>query len=97
MKATRQSYPLALAHIGSGRGGWCAAQASPSCAAGSTTQYAAVRREQGGRAVAAAAVRSASWVVCSAVLLGDDSRFFVLLGSAPQELNTVRPEAKLTG
>jgi hypothetical protein len=28
--------------------------------------------------------------------LGDDSRFFALLGSAPQELNTVRPEAKLT-
>jgi hypothetical protein len=28
--------------------------------------------------------------------LGDDSRFFALLGSAPQELNAVRPEAKLT-
>jgi hypothetical protein len=30
--------------------------------------------------------------------VGDDSRFFALLGSAPQEqeLNTVRPEAKLT-
>jgi hypothetical protein len=27
--------------------------------------------------------------------LGEDSRFFALLGSAPQELNTVRPEAKL--
>jgi hypothetical protein len=27
--------------------------------------------------------------------VGDDSRFFALLGSAPQELNTVRPEAKL--
>jgi hypothetical protein len=27
--------------------------------------------------------------------LGADSRFFALLGSAPQELNTVRPEAKL--
>jgi hypothetical protein len=27
---------------------------------------------------------------------GDDSRFFALLGSAPQELNTARPEAKLT-
>jgi hypothetical protein len=30
------------------------------------------------------------------VVLGDDSDFFALLGSAPQELNTVRPEAKLT-
>ena len=30
------------------------------------------------------------------IVLGDDSRFFALLGSAPQELNTVRPEAKLT-
>jgi hypothetical protein len=29
-------------------------------------------------------------------IVGDDSRFFALLGSAPQELNTVRPEAKLT-
>ena len=29
-------------------------------------------------------------------ILGDDSDFFALLGSAPQELNTVRPEAKLT-
>jgi hypothetical protein len=29
-------------------------------------------------------------------VVGDDSRFFALLGSAPQELNTVRPEAKLT-
>jgi hypothetical protein len=28
--------------------------------------------------------------------LGADSRFFTLLGSAPQELNTARPEAKLT-
>jgi hypothetical protein len=28
-------------------------------------------------------------------VLGDDSRFFALLGSAPQELNTTRPEAKL--
>jgi hypothetical protein len=28
--------------------------------------------------------------------VGADSRFFALLGSAPQELNTVRPEAKLT-
>jgi hypothetical protein len=28
--------------------------------------------------------------------VGDDSRFFALLGSAPQELNTARPEAKLT-
>jgi hypothetical protein len=28
--------------------------------------------------------------------IGADSRFFALLGSAPQELNTVRPEAKLT-
>jgi hypothetical protein len=28
--------------------------------------------------------------------VGDDSDFFALLGSAPQELNTVRPEAKLT-
>jgi hypothetical protein len=28
--------------------------------------------------------------------LGADSRFFALLGSAPQELNTARPEAKLT-
>ena len=26
----------------------------------------------------------------------EDSRFFALLGSAPQELNTARPEAKLT-
>jgi hypothetical protein len=30
------------------------------------------------------------------VLVGADSRFFALLGSAPQELNAVRPEAKLT-
>jgi hypothetical protein len=30
------------------------------------------------------------------LVLGADSRFFALLGSAPQELNTVRPEAKLT-
>jgi hypothetical protein len=29
------------------------------------------------------------------VITGDDSRFFALLGSAPQELNTARPEAKL--
>jgi hypothetical protein len=28
-------------------------------------------------------------------LVGADSRFFALLGSAPQELNTARPEAKL--
>jgi hypothetical protein len=28
--------------------------------------------------------------------VGADSRFFALLGSASQELNTVRPEAKLT-
>jgi hypothetical protein len=27
--------------------------------------------------------------------VGADSRFFALLGSAPQELNTTRPEAKL--
>jgi hypothetical protein len=30
------------------------------------------------------------------LLLSADSRFFALLGSAPQELNTVRPEAELT-
>jgi hypothetical protein len=27
--------------------------------------------------------------------VGDDSRFFALLGSALQELNAIRPEAKL--
>jgi hypothetical protein len=27
--------------------------------------------------------------------VGEDSRFFALLGSAPQELNAIRPEAKL--
>jgi hypothetical protein len=27
--------------------------------------------------------------------VGEDSRFFALLGSAPQELNTTRPVAKL--
>jgi hypothetical protein len=40
------------------------------------------------------------WVVVDrialALAIGDDSRFFALLGSAPQELTTVRPEAKLT-
>jgi hypothetical protein len=30
------------------------------------------------------------------IQIGADSVFFALLGSAPQELNTVRPEAKLT-
>jgi hypothetical protein len=43
--------------------------------------------------------RPSSLVECArraAMALGDDSRFFALLGSAPQELNTVRPEAKLT-
>jgi hypothetical protein len=29
------------------------------------------------------------------VRVGEDSHFFALLGSAPQELNTTRPEAKL--
>jgi hypothetical protein len=29
------------------------------------------------------------------VAIGADSPFFALLGSAPQELNTTRPEAKL--
>jgi hypothetical protein len=42
----------------------------------------------------------AACYLLSAVLLlrlyiGYDSRFFALLGSAPQELNAVRPEAKL--
>jgi hypothetical protein len=35
------------------------------------------------------------WIV-QVIPLGGDSRFFALLGSAPQELNTARPEAKLT-
>ena len=38
----------------------------------------------------------AKGLTCYLLILGADSRFFALLGSAPQELNTVRPEAKLT-
>jgi hypothetical protein len=43
-----------------------------------------------------AASRLALALALAARPVGDDSRFFALLGSAPQELTTGRPEAKLT-
>jgi hypothetical protein len=39
--------------------------------------------------------RCGMWPKKAALVLGADRRFFALLGSAPQELNTARPEAKL--